>query len=76
MSFPVSRRIENLHPSDIRLMTKACERVGGINLGQGLGDLPAPALVRDAAIQPYRKARTLTPPRRASLRCGRRLPAS
>ncbi|WNB74408.1 pyridoxal phosphate-dependent aminotransferase [Methylomonas koyamae] len=51
MSFPVSRRIENLHPSDIRLMTKACERVGGINLGQGLGDLLAPALVRDAAIQ-------------------------
>ncbi len=51
MTFPVSRRIENLRPSDIRLMTKACERVGGINLGQGLGDLPAPALVRDAAIQ-------------------------
>lgn len=51
MTFPVSRRIENLLPSDIRLMTKACERVGGINLGQGLGDLPAPALVRDAAIQ-------------------------
>lgn len=51
MTFPVSKRIENLRPSDIRLMTKACERVGGINLGQGLGDLPAPALVRDAAIQ-------------------------
>ncbi len=50
MSFPISKRIANLQQSDIRQMTRHCERVGGINLGQGLGDLPTPALVREAAI--------------------------
>ncbi|OAH99717.1 pyridoxal phosphate-dependent aminotransferase [Methylomonas methanica] len=51
MTFPAANRIANLQPSDIRLMTRECERVGGINLGQGLGDLPAPALVRYGAIK-------------------------
>ncbi|OAI01732.1 aminotransferase [Methylomonas methanica] len=51
MTFPAANRIANLQPSDIRLMTRECERVGGINLGQGLGDLPAPALVREGAIK-------------------------
>jgi aminotransferase len=37
--------------SEIRNMTRECERVGGINLGQGLGDLPTPPLVRDGAIE-------------------------
>ena len=32
-------------------MTRECERLGGINLGQGLGDLPTPPLVRDGAIK-------------------------
>ncbi|CAL1238911.1 pyridoxal phosphate-dependent aminotransferase [Candidatus Methylocalor cossyra] len=50
MSFPLSRRIADLQSSDIRLMTRACERVGGINLGQGLGDLPTPPSVREGAI--------------------------
>lgn len=31
-------------------MTRECERVGGINLGQGICDLPTPPLVRDGAI--------------------------
>lgn len=62
MTFPIARRIAELQPSDIRLMTKECERLGGINLGQGLGDLPAPALVRDAAIQAIQEGRnTYTP---------------
>ena len=51
MNFPVAHRIADLKPSDIRLMTRECELLGGINLGQGLGDLPTPALVRDGAIQ-------------------------
>ncbi|WKJ92352.1 pyridoxal phosphate-dependent aminotransferase [Methylomonas montana] len=51
MNFPIAHRIADLRPSDIRLMTKECERVGGINLGQGLGDLPTPPLVRDGAIK-------------------------
>ncbi len=32
-------------------MTRECERLGGINLGQGLGDLPTPPIVGDAAIK-------------------------
>jgi aminotransferase len=50
MSFPLAKRIANLQASDIRLMTRECERVGGINLGQGLGDLPTPAVVQQGAI--------------------------
>ena len=50
MSFPTSHRIAELQPSDIRLMTRHCERVGGINLGQGIGDLPTPPLVKHGAI--------------------------
>lgn len=46
----VARRIEGLVQSDIRRMTRECERVGGINLGQGICDMPTPALVRDGAI--------------------------
>jgi aminotransferase len=47
----ISARLANMTQSEIRNMTRECERVGGINLGQGLGDLPTPPLVRDAAIQ-------------------------
>ncbi|NJD07631.1 MAG: pyridoxal phosphate-dependent aminotransferase [Methylococcaceae bacterium] len=50
MTFQLSRRIAGLQPSDIRYMTRECERVGGINLGQGLGDLPPPDAVKHAAI--------------------------
>jgi aminotransferase len=45
-----ANRIANLQQSPIRAMTQACERVNGINLGQGLGDLPPPAPVRQGAI--------------------------
>jgi aminotransferase len=57
MSFTPSRRIAGLQPSDIRHMTRECERLGGINLGQGLGDLPTPPLVREAAIAALRENR-------------------
>lgn len=50
MNFPIANRIANLQLSDIRLMTRECERLGGINLGQGLGDLPTPPMVREGAI--------------------------
>lgn len=39
-------------------MTRECERVGGINLGQGLGDLPAPEPVQQAAIAAIREGRS------------------
>lgn len=35
-------------------MTRECERVGGINLGQGICDLPTPPLVRDGALEAIR----------------------
>ncbi|QSA97928.1 pyridoxal phosphate-dependent aminotransferase [Methylococcus sp. EFPC2] len=58
MSISPSRRIADLQPSDIRYMTRECERVGGINLGQGLGDLPAPDAVKEGAIAAIRENRS------------------
>ena len=48
------RRLAGLVQSDIRRMTRECERVGGINLGQGICDLVTPPLVRDGAIEAIR----------------------
>jgi len=39
-------------------MTRECERVGGINLGQGICDLPTQPLVRDGAIAAIRENRS------------------
>ncbi|MFZ4699002.1 MAG: pyridoxal phosphate-dependent aminotransferase [Candidatus Methylumidiphilus sp.] len=50
----ISKRIEGFQQSEIRNMTRECDRVGGINLGQGLGDLPAPASVQEGAIAAIR----------------------
>ncbi len=54
MPRPIARRVQDLVQSDIRRMTRECERVGGINLGQGICDLPTPPLVRDGAIAAIR----------------------
>jgi aminotransferase len=35
--------------SDIRRMSRECDQAGGINLGQGICDQPAPDLVKEAA---------------------------
>ncbi len=43
-------RLSNLAMSDIRTMTRACDAVGGINLGQGICDLPTPPAVARGAI--------------------------
>jgi aminotransferase len=37
--------------SEIRAMSIECDRIGGINLSQGICDTPVPAVVEDAAIQ-------------------------
>jgi len=37
--------------SEIRAMTTECDRLGGINLAQGVCDTPVPAPVQEAAIQ-------------------------
>ena len=51
MSAFISRKVQGLAQSEIRRMTRESNRVNGINLGQGICDLPTPPLVRDAAIQ-------------------------
>ncbi|MEE8467298.1 MAG: pyridoxal phosphate-dependent aminotransferase [Planctomycetota bacterium] len=50
-----SHRLADLAQSDIRAMTRACNAVGGINLGQGICDLPTPALVADGAVRAIRE---------------------
>src|SRR5258707_11408701 len=50
----LSDRLRGLVQSDIRRMTRECERVGGINLGQGICDLPTPPPVREGAIEAIR----------------------
>lgn len=47
-------RLEGFAQSDIRRMSRECERVGGINLGQGICDLPTIPLVADGAIEAIR----------------------
>ena len=45
----ISERLRGFAQSDIRRMSRECERVGGINLGQGICDLPTiPELVEGA----------------------------
>src|SRR5262245_59092875 len=55
----IASRLEGLVQSDIRRMTRECERVGGINLGQGICDLPTPPLVRDGAIDAILKQKSI-----------------
>lgn len=54
-----AQRLAGLVQSDIRRMTRECDRVGGINLGQGVCDLPTPPLVRDGAIRAIQEQRSL-----------------
>ena len=45
----LSRRLEGLVQSDIRRMSRECNRLGGLNLGQGLCDMPTPPPVAAGA---------------------------
>jgi aminotransferase len=45
----IGQRLANAAVSDIRAMTRACDAAGGINLGQGVCDLPTPPEVAAAA---------------------------
>jgi len=47
----LGKRLESLVISDIRAMSRACAAVGGINLGQGICDLPTPPPVARGAIE-------------------------
>ncbi|MDX1530684.1 MAG: pyridoxal phosphate-dependent aminotransferase, partial [Rhodothermales bacterium] len=46
---PLASRTDGLRQSDIRAVTFAVNAVDGINLGQGICDLPTPAPIREAA---------------------------
>jgi aminotransferase len=59
MSNFASNRLKGLVQSDIRRMTRECHNVGGINLGQGVCDLPTPPLVRDGAIEAIQKGKSV-----------------
>lgn len=43
-----AKRIQGLVQSDIRRMSRECERLGGINLGQGICDQPIEPSIREA----------------------------
>jgi aminotransferase len=45
--------------SEIRAMTVECDRIGGINLAQGVCDTPVPAVVEAAAIQAIRDGQNI-----------------
>ena len=47
----LGKRLESLVISDIRSMSRACDAVGGINLGQGICDLPTPPPVARGATE-------------------------
>ena len=51
VSFPLAKRAEPLEQSDIRSVTQRVEAAGGINLGQGICDLPTPQPIRTRAKQ-------------------------
>ena len=54
MALGFSRRCDFIVRSEIRNMSVECERVGGINLSQGVCDLPAPEPVMRGAIDAIR----------------------
>jgi aminotransferase len=47
----IGKRLENFVISDIRSMSRACDAVNGLNLGQGICDLTTPAPVARGAIR-------------------------
>jgi len=51
----LSRRAARIAKAEIRNMTVECERVGGINLAQGVCDLPVPPPVADGAEDAIRR---------------------
>ncbi len=50
----LSRLAPDTFQSEIRAMTADCERMGGINLAQGVCDTPVPSIVEAAAIEAIR----------------------
>src|SRR5437763_13911971 len=53
----ISDRVKNVVQSDIRRMSRECERVSGINLGQGICDLPTIPELIDGATEAIRSSK-------------------
>src|SRR5262244_1097307 len=49
MTLKLSQRADIISQSEIRIMSVECERVGGVNLSQGVCDTEIPLAVRSAA---------------------------
>jgi aminotransferase len=49
MNLKVSRRSARIEQAEIRNMSIECERLGGINLAQGVCDTPVPMVIREEA---------------------------
>ncbi len=56
---PLARRTDALQQSDIRAITRLVNAVKGINLGQGICDLPTPAPINEGARQAITEGRSL-----------------
>ncbi len=55
MPIRLADRVSALEQSDIRRFSILCNEVGGVNLGQGICDQPAPAALKDAVIAAVRE---------------------
>lgn len=53
----ISSRVQGIVQSDIRRMSRECERVSGINLGQGICDLPTIPELVDGATEAIRASK-------------------
>jgi aminotransferase len=53
----LSARVRGVAQSDIRAMSRACDAAGGVNLGQGICDLPTHPLVQRGAIEAIEASR-------------------
>lgn len=58
MKSPLNPHIRSFSQSDLRAMTRACRAVDGINLAQGICDLPTHPLVQEGAIRAIRESRS------------------
>lgn len=56
---PLAARTDALRQSDIRAVTAAVNRVNGINLGQGICDLPTPAPIKEGAMDAIEDDRSI-----------------
>ena len=58
-SLSLSHLAPGVLQSEIRAMSVECDRIGGINLAQGICDTPVPAPVEQAAIQAIREGQNI-----------------